>query len=233
MLLKCLLEGIKIMRQSNTQTDEKLILRGYWRSSATWRVRIALHYKEIPFEYRPVHLVRNGGEQHSPEELKRNPFAQVPTLELDDGTILTQSLAIIDYIESLKSTPSIYPHSSIEKAQALQLAEMINSGIQPLQNLSLLIRVNELGADKIQWGHDYIKKGLSALEYVANQTNQSRCLIGDTPTVADFCLIPQLYNARRFKVDLSEMSRLCAVETHCQGIKAFQMAAPDAQIDAQ
>jgi maleylpyruvate isomerase len=221
------------MHKSNTQTDKKLILRGYWRSSATWRVRIALHYKEIPFEYQPVHLVHNGGEQHTLEELKRNPLAQVPTLELDDGTILTQSLAIIDYIESMNPIPSVYPHSPIERAQALQMAEMINSGIQPLQNLSLLIKVNELGADKRQWGHDYIKKGLSALEYVVNQTKQSRCLIGDTPTIADFCLIPQLYNARRFKVNLSEMPQLCAVETHCQGIMAFQMAAPDVQIDAQ
>ena len=212
---------------------EKLILRGYWRSSATWRVRIALHYKQIPFHYQAVHLVKNGGEQHSPMELQRNPLAQVPTLEIHSGQIITQSLAMMDYLEGIKADPSIYPKSIFDRARCLQLAEMINSGIQPLQNLSLLIKVSKLGQDKAQWAHDYIKKGLEAVEFVAQQAPTSQFLVGSTPTIADFCLIPQLYNARRFKVDLGEMPRLCEVEAHCQVLDAFKKAIPEAQSDAQ
>lgn len=214
-------------------TNQELTLRGYWRSSATWRVRIALHYKQLPFTYSPVHLVRHGGEQYSAEELKRNPLAQVPTLELTNGTVITQSLAIIDYLESLKPSPSVYPKAPLDRAKALQLAEVINSGIQPLQNLSLLVKVSELGVDKLKWGHDYIKRGLEALEYMANQDSLHPFLVGQHPSIADFCLIPQLYNARRFKVDLSQFPRLCAVDTHCQDLQAFQLAAPETQIDAQ
>ena len=133
------------MSKKTIDQTEKLILRGYWRSSATWRVRIALHYKQLPFHYQSVHLVKNGGEQHSPIELQRNPLAQVPTLELSSGQVLTQSLAIMDYLEGVKAKPSIYPNSIYGRARCLQIAEMINSGIQPLQNLSLLIKVSNLG----------------------------------------------------------------------------------------
>ncbi len=216
--------------KSNSQD---LILRGYWRSSATWRVRIALHYKQIPFTYLPVHLVKDGGEQHSQKELQRNPLAQVPTLELESGEILTQSMAIMDYLEHIHPQPSLYPEQAFDRARCLQLAEMINSGIQPLQNLSLLLKVAEFGQDKLTWGHDYIKKGLEAVEYVAQQSNGGPFLVGHTPTVADFCLIPQLYNARRFKVDLSAMPRLCEVETKCKELEAFQKATPEVQSDAQ
>lgn len=213
--------------------SEKLILRGYWRSSATWRVRIALHYKKIPFQYKPVHLVKNGGEQHNPIELERNPLAQVPTLELSSGQVLTQSIAIMDYLEGITPSPSIYPKSLSDRARCLQIAEIINSGIQPLQNLSLLIKVSKLGQDKVQWAHDYIKKGLEAVEYVAQQDSTSSYLVSDHPSVADFCLIPQLYNARRFKVDLSIVPRLLEVEARCQALEAFQKAAPEVQSDAQ
>ena len=212
---------------------EKLILRGYWRSSATWRVRIALHYKNLPFHYQPIHLVKNGGEQHSTIELQRNPLAQVPTLELGSGQVLSQSMAIMDYLEGIKPSPSIYPKPLSDRARCLQIAEMINSGIQPLQNLSLLIRVSKLGQDKVQWAHDYIKKGLEAVEYVAQQSSTSSFLIGEEPTVADFCLIPQLYNARRFKVNLNVMPRLLEVEARCQTFEAFQKAVPEVQSDAQ
>ena len=221
------------MSKKTIDQTEKIILRGYWRSSATWRVRIALHYKQIPFHYQAVHLVKNGGEQHSSIELQRNPLAQVPTLELSSGQVLTQSLAIMDYLEGVKAEPSIYPNSIYGRARCLQIAEMINSGIQPLQNLSLLIKVSKLGQDKVQWAHDYIKKGLEAVEYIAQQESAEQFLVGNMPTVADFCLIPQLYNARRFKVDLGQMPRLCEVEARCQVLEAFKKAVPEAQSDAQ
>ena len=211
----------------------ELTLRGYWRSSATWCVRIALHYKSIPFHYLPVHLVKGGGEQHSDQELKRNPMAQVPTLELPDGTILTQSLAMIDYLEQLKPTPNLYPSAALDRARAIQYAEIINSGIQPLQNLSLLIRVQSLGADKLAWGQEHIARGLNAIETHLQSHAASQFLVGDQVTVADLCLIPQLYNARRFKVDMSALPRLCAVERSCESLEPFQLAHPNAQTDAQ
>lgn len=222
--------------QQYTEENKKLILRGYWRSSATWRVRIALHHKKIPFEYRAIHLVKNGGEQHSPEELNRNPLAQVPTLELHNGKVLTQSLAIIDYLDQLVSDPPLYPQDPLARAQSIQLAEMVNSGIQPLQNLSLLLSLNKFGIDKVQWAHQQIDRGLLALEKIANKYSQSYSgsfLVGDHPTIADLCLIPQLYNARRFKVNIEQFPRLCEVETNCQKLEAFQLSIPEAQADAQ
>lgn len=221
-----------------------MILRGYWRSSATWRVRIALHYKDLDFEYLPVHLVRQGGEQHLPEYTQMNPLRQVPTLELPSGALLTQSLAIIDYLECVAPAPPLYPADPLQRARALQCAEIINSGIQPLQNLSLLQRLaRDYEADKIAWGRREISTGLAALEATLNahlpMTSTSalrgtpQFLVGEAPTVADLCLIPQLYNARRFGVDLSACPRLLSAEAACAPLTAFKLAHPDAQPDAQ
>ena len=230
---------------SDPSDQPTLILRGYWRSSATWRVRIALHYKNIDFQYLPVHLVREGGEQHQPDYKRLNPLAQVPTLELPDGALLTQSLAIIDYLEHLVPTPPLYPSDPILRARALQCAEIINSGIQPLQNLSLLQRLaRDYDADKVVWARREIGQGLYALEDTLNAHLPSasdasallttpQFLVGDTPTVAELCLIPQLYNARRFGVDLSACPRLLSAETACSSLAAFKLARPEAQLDAQ
>lgn len=226
------------------RASAQLILRGYWRSSATWRVRIALHYKSIPFQYLPVHLVRDGGEQHQPEYTQLNPLAQVPTLELSSGGVLTQSLAIIDYLEQLEPTPTLYPLNPLERAQAIQLAEIVNSGIQPLQNLSLLQKISrEYQADKVAWAREMIERGLSALEATlstqrslnagSSDEGLDRFLVGATPTIADLCLIPQLYNARRFGVDLTQFPQQLSAESACSALPAFQAAHPDAQSDAQ
>lgn len=217
-----------------TSPSQVLILRGYWRSSATWRVRIALHLKKIPFEYIPIHLVNDGGEQHSPEYLKLNPLAQVPTLTLPEGASLTQSLAILDYLDHLVRTPPLYPDDALQRARAIQLAEVINSGIQPLQNLSLLQKIErEFNANKAQWGREAIDNGFHALTQLLKQHPQHTFLAAEHPTIADLCLIPQLYNARRFKVNLEKYPRLLEVEAHCQTIEAFQRAVPEAQPDAQ
>jgi maleylpyruvate isomerase len=218
--------------------QEPLILRGYWRSSATWRVRIALHLKGIDFDDRPVHLIRDGGEQHHADYTRLNPLAQVPTLQLPDGALLTQSLAIIDYLEQLYPSPPLYPKDPLQRARAIQLAEIVNSGIQPLQNLSLLQKISrDYQADKAAWGREVIARGLSALETIlrssAPEANPSGFLIGDEPTIADLCLIPQLYNARRFKVDLSNLPRLLIAEEACAQLPAFMAAHPDVQRDAQ
>ena len=217
----------------------QLKLYGYWRSSATWRVRIALHHKSIPFTYHPVHLVHEGGEQHSPAYTRLNPLAQVPTLELEPGVHLTQSLAIIDYLEQMYPESPLYPSAPLERARALQYAELVNSGIQPLQNLSLLQRLTrDCDIDKLAWGRRVITDGLNALEQLVTDHERDRSfsstfLVGASPSVADLCLIPQLYNARRFGVDLAQLPRLSAAESACEALAAFTSAHPDAQADAQ
>ena len=215
----------------------RLVLKGYWRSSATWRVRIALHLKELDFTYVPIHLVRNGGEQHSESFKKQNPLEQVPVLEIHDHSetprLLTQSMAIVDWLDALHPHPLIFPNDPWMRAQVIQRAEVINSGTQPLQNLAILQWVeHRYQGNKLDWGRRYIEKGLSALETLCSGEN-TPFLVGDQPSMADLCLIPQLYNARRFKLDMSAFPRLCEVEAHCEALDAFYKAHPDQQSDAQ
>lgn len=205
-------------------------LYGYWRSSATWRLRIALNWKGLPYEVVPVHLVKR--EQHSAAHVARNPMAQVPVLELEDGTTLTQSLPIIEYLESQHPEPALLPGSPIARAQVRALAEVVNAGIQPIQNFRVLMDLVDLGVDKGAWGAMVIDRGLRALEAMAKPLS-GRFLYGDALSMADLCLIPQLYNARRFGVDLTDMETLCRVEQQCAALPAFVQAHPDAQIDAQ
>ena len=217
-------------------TSPRLILKGYWRSSATWRVRIALHLKKLDFTYVPIHLVKNGGEQHFEEFKVQNPMEQVPVLEVhhpQNIQTLTQSMAIVSWLDDLQSSPLLFPTDSWQKARVIQRAEVINSGTQPLQNLAVLQWVEKrYQGDKLEWGARYIHKGLQALEQMCSDED-TPFLVGDQPTMADLCLIPQLYNARRFKLDLTQYPRLCSVESHCQTIQAFQQAHPDQQSDAQ
>jgi maleylpyruvate isomerase len=210
-------------------------LYGYWRSSSTWRVRIALLHKGIRFENHPVHLVRDGGEQHSASYRAVNPMAEVPTLELAEAgktRSISQSLAILGYLERIAPTPPLIPEEPFAAARAWQLAEMVNSGIQPLQNSAVLLRVkNELGADEQAWARHFIARGLAALESVASET-AAEYLVGSAVTVADVCLIPQLYNARRFGVDLAGCPTLTRVEASCLALSAFVDSHPDRQPDA-
>jgi len=209
-------------------------LFGYWRSSATWRVRIALHLKGVPFEVVPVHLVRAGGEQRAAEHRARNPLGQVPVLEVVvDGrpALLTQSLAILDFLEAVWPAPALFPKDPLARARALALAEVVNSGIQPLQNLGVGRRVEALGGDAAVWNREVIGEGLAALEAMAAST-AGRFLVGDAVSVADCCLVPQLYNARRLGVDLASMPTLCRVEAACSELEAFARARPEVQVDA-
>ena len=212
-------------------------LYGYWRSSCTWRVRIALHHKGLDFEYVPVHLVNDGGEQFFEAHTQRNPLAQVPVLELDtaDGRslILSQSLAIMEYLEERFADPPILPDEMVERAYVRQVSEMINAGVQPLQNLATLKAVVQLGADKMQWGRRWIQEGLLALEQLVSARPRQPYLCGQMPTMADFCLIPQLYNARRFSCEMARFPTLLAVESRCEQLEAFQLAHPSQQSDAQ
>lgn len=207
------------------------ILYGYWRSSSAWRVRIALHLKGIAFENVPVHLLEGGGQQHAPAHLDRNPMGQVPVLSVEDGD-LTQSLAIIEYLDETHPEPALLPADPFVRAQARALAEMVNSGIQPIQNLSVLQAIEEIGGDKLAWGRRWIQRGLDRVEQVARITAGDFC-VGDVVSIADLCLIPQLYNARRFGCDAQGWPTLLRIEAACDALEAFKAAHPDQQPDAQ
>ena len=205
-------------------------LWGYWRSSASWRVRIALHHKGIDFEYLPVHLVKDGGQQFSDEHRARNPLEQVPVLEVD-GVRLTQSMAILEWLEETHPELPLLPRDPVARARARQLAEIVNSGIQPLQHLSAQKYVKSVGGDPTTWAAHWVQRGLAAMEAIAQET-AGRFLVGDHPTFADVCLIPQLYGARRVQVPLDAYPTLLRAEAACEELDAFRKAHADAQVDA-
>jgi maleylpyruvate isomerase len=210
-------------------------LYNYWRSSSSWRVRIALNLKGLAYEYVPVHLVKDGGEQHSPAYRALNPMRMVPTLEFEEGgTVrhLSQSLAILEYLEERYPSPALLPAEFWARARVRMMAELVNSGIQPLQNLAVLQRVKgELKGDDKAWAAHWVDRGLAALHTLVQQTAGRYCM-GDDVSFADVCLVPQLYSARRFGVDLAPYALLTRIEAECAQLAAFQAAHADKQPDA-
>jgi maleylpyruvate isomerase len=213
-----------------------MIFYDYWRSSSAWRVRIALHLKSIPFERRAVNLA--AGEQHRPEFRALNPLGQVPVLVIPTGDqrpqVLAQSMAILGYLEERFPTPGLLPEGDDpwRRARARQLAEMVNAGTQPFQNLALLHFLRDSGLPEPNVvAHEFNKRGLEALETLARES-AGRFLVGDAPTLADVYLTPQLYGARRFGVDLSPYPTLVRVEAAAAELPAFQAARPERQTDA-
>ncbi len=207
----------------------------YWRSSCSWRVRIALQLKGIVFESVPVHLVRDGGEQRKETFTNIHPIGQVPVLEWqdDEGVIcrLGQSMAIILLLEDCFAHPALLPKDSFTRGRVLSAAELINAGIQPLQNLAVLQHLESAGLDRAAWAATWIDRGLRALERQLGNEN-GPFLFGDAPTVADLFLVPQLYNARRYELSMAHFPRLLEAERACQDLPAFEAAHPDAQPDA-
>jgi maleylpyruvate isomerase len=210
----------------------KLVLHNYWRSSASHRVRIALGLKQIAYDYVHVGL---GGAQHADAYVAMNPMHQVPTLEVveDDGTRrrLVQSMAILEYLEERWPQHPILPRDPFLRARARALAEIVNSGIQPLQNLATQNRVKEMGGDPEAWTKQFIEKGLAGYAALAAET-AGTLSVGDAPTIADCCLIPQLASARRFGADIAKHTILFQIEERCLALPAFAAAAPDNQPDA-
>lgn len=206
-------------------------LHGYWRSSSSWRVRIALHYKGVAFENAPVHLLQDGGAHHLSAYHTINPMEQVPALEVEPGTWLAQSIAILEYLEETIPDPPLLPGDPISRARARQLAEISNSGIQPLHNLTVLQTLRAHGVDEKAWCRQFISRGLAAIAEIA-ASHGGRFLVGDHPTFADVCLVPQLHAARRFELDLAPFPRLIAVEEACMQLPAFQAAHAHRQPDA-
>lgn len=209
-------------------------LYNYFRSSASYRVRIALHLKGLPFEYIPVHLVNNGGEQFKAEYKSLNPMGEVPTL-IHNGQALAQSMAIIDYLDSLKLFPRMFPSEPYNRARVLQFCEIFNSGIQPFQNLNVHAYLEkQLGVSeekKMQWTKHYISRGLAAAEAFVEKTAGTFCFGGEV-SAAECFLIPQLFASRRFQVPVEEYPTLLRIEAACLKIDAFKKAHPQAQIDA-
>jgi len=211
----------------------KIVLHNYWRSSASHRVRIGLGLKKLAYDYVVVNIVKR--EQHADAYRAKNPMAQVPTLEIteDDGTVhaLNQSLPILEYLDERFPEPAILPKDLYMRARTRLLAEIINSGIQPLQNLTTTNQVKALGGDAAVWPKSFIADGLAAFERAARETAGTFC-VGDTPTIADCCLIPQLASARRFGVDIAQHDLLLGIEQRCMALPAFADAMPDQQPDA-
>lgn len=210
-------------------------LYGYWRSTAAYRVRIALHLKEIAFESISVHLVKNGGEQHCPEYSELNPNHLVPTL-VDDDFSLNQSLAIIDYLEQAKTGQPLYPQDIKAKAKVQALALDIACEVHPLNNLRVqqyltnsLTVTNEA---KQAWLEHWMSIGFSAVEKQLNNSAGKYCF-ADNVTVADICLVAQVYNAHRFNVDMSAYPLINSVVENCNQLPAFVKALPENQGDAQ
>jgi maleylpyruvate isomerase len=231
----------------------KLVLHNYWRSSASHRVRIALGLKGLDYEYVVVNIARS--DQHADVYRVKSPLAQVPALEIteDDGSVwtITQSMAIMEYLDERWPEPALLPRSrapggtpatdrevAFLRARARALAEIINSGIQPLQNLSTTNAVKKLGGDDAVWVKPWIASGLAAYAQLAADTAGSlgkdapAFSVGDAPTIADCCLIPQLASARRFGVDYQQHEHLVRIEASCLALPAFAAAMPDQQPDA-
>jgi maleylpyruvate isomerase len=208
-------------------------LHGYFRSSASYRVRIALNLKGLGAEHLTHHLRK--GEQCAPAYLAINPQGLVPTLEDDAGDVLTQSIAIIEWLDETHPEPPLLLKDPLRRAKVRAFAQAIACDIHPVQNLKVLARLRELGLpeDKVTaWAGWANREGLLACEKLLAGEAGPFCF-GATPTLADLCLVPQLANARRFGVDVSAFPRLLQAENAAKAVKAFADAAPDKQPDAE
>jgi maleylpyruvate isomerase len=209
----------------------------FFRSSASFRVRIALNLKGLTYDQVPIHLRRGGGEQLMANYRAINPQALLPTLE-DEGRHLTQSLAIIEYLEETHPNPPLLPKSALDRALVRSMALVIACEVHPIQNLRVLNYVkkeyNQTDEQVNLWAQHWIDLGLAALEQmITAQPARGKFCFGDSPTLADICLVPQLGNARRFDCDLSRYPSILSIEKACIAIPAFADAAPEKQPDAE
>lgn len=207
-------------------------LYDYYRSSSCYRVRIALNIKQLSYDKIPVHLLNHGGEQHLPAYHAINPQELVPSLDLLNGQILTQSLAIIEYLDELQPQPALLPKTALGRAMVRRLAYMIACDIHPLNNLRVLQQLRqEFSATEEQvvlWYHRWLKAGFDAMETTLQSLPRATSVCyGDTITLADLCLIPQVYNAQRYQFPLTNYPLIMAINNHCLTIPAFIKASPD------
>jgi len=209
----------------------------YFRSSAAFRVRIALNLKGLTYETVPVHLARSGGEQHQATYRALNPASLVPTLD-DEGLVLTQSLAIIEYLDETHPQPSLLPGSPADRARIRAIANAIACDIHPINNLRVLQYLQrELRADEVArnaWYRHWIEVGLTAVEaMLSDDVRTGEFCHGDTPSLADCCLVPQVFNARRFNCPLDAYPNVVRITERCEALEAFCLASPANQPDAE
>lgn len=209
-----------------------LKLYTYWRSTTSYRVRIALNLKGVPFESCPVNLVK--GEQRSAAYQAMNPGKGVPVLELEDGTKLTQSLAILDYLDRAYPDPALLPDDPIARAKVMAAAHVIALDIHPVNNLRVVQHLDGMGhskAESVDWMVHWMNEGLTAFQAMLPQG--TRFSFGDMPSLADICLVSQLYNGHRWGVDMTPFARLTEIEETCLALSAFADARPEVQPDAE
>ena len=206
----------------------------YWRSSAAYRVRIALKMKNVPYTSVPIHLAN--GEQLKEAYRNKNPMTAVPMLEVGNMQ-LGQSLAIIEYLEEIYPMPSLMPVTPEQRAAARSMALLITADIHPLNNLRVVKYLKEIFKVKDEakdtWYSHWITEGLKAYEKLAKQHGNGQFSVGDAPSIADLCLIPQCYNARRFNVPLDDFPTILAIDANCSALPAFQAAHPSKQPGAE
>ena len=206
----------------------------YFRSSAAYRVRIALNLKGLPYEMVAIHLTKDGGRQRTPEFRAVNPQMRVPALALSSGEVLTQSLAIIEYLDDIHPEPPLLPADALERAKVRSVAQMIACDIHPLNNVGPLRYLkNQLGQEQSKidgWYHHWILDGFEAIEAMIRPAPYA---CGSEVTLADICLVPQVANARRLKVPLDRFPKIVAADTACARIAAFEQARPENQPDAE
>ena len=206
----------------------------YFRSSAAYRVRIALNLKGLPHEMVAIHLSKDGGYQRKPEFRAVNPQMRVPALQLSSGDVLTQSLAIIEYLDEIEPTPPLLPADALARAKVRAVAQMVACDIHPLNNLVVLQYLKRTlkheQADIDTWYHHWVIEGFNAIEAMIAPAPYA---CGAHVTIADVCLIPQVANARRFKVPLEAFPKIVSVEQACLKLAAFDKARPENQADAE
>jgi maleylacetoacetate isomerase len=209
-------------------------LYGYFRSSAAYRVRIALNLKKIPHETAAIHLTRNGGVQFSEEFRAINPQKRVPALALSTGETLIQSLAIIEYLDEVYPEPPLLPADAIERARVRAVSQIVACDIHPLNNLVALnylkgpLKHDQAAAD--EWYRHWVVQGFDAIEVLLAGGPYA---FGSHVTLADLCLVPQVFNARRFKVDMTKYPKIAAADAACLKLLAFEKARPENQPDAE
>ncbi|HEX3896601.1 MAG TPA: maleylacetoacetate isomerase [Rudaea sp.] len=216
---------------------ERIKLYSYWRSSAAYRVRIALNLKGLPYELIPVHLINNGGEHHSEAYQEINPQQKVPTL-IDGERIIRQSMAIVEYIEeTYDGEHRLMPVMARERARVRALAQIVACDIHPVNNLSVMQYLehefNTPQVERDRWTRHWITEGFKGLEkLLATNPSTGQFCEGDEPSLADICLIPQVYNAYRWSVDMDQFPLIRKISDECMKMEAFDRAKPENQPDA-
>ena len=219
-----------------------LKLYTYFRSTAAYRVRIALNLKNLDFEAIPVHLLRDGGEHKSQQYLQKNPTGLVPTLQITDGEsdpkYLAQSIAILEYLEECYPEPALLPKDSLARARVRSISQSIACDMHPLNNLRVLkFLTGEMALSeekKLEWYRHWIAIGFTGIERLLRDDSATGLFChGDQPTLADCCLVPQVYNAERFDCPMDDYPTILRINAHCKSLQAFIKSDPNTQPDAE